>query len=182
MKQSPLMSLIAIAAIVMLFNACAPGEITNMGDLGELYNTHGQKSDALFDANGYAPPVYAQTPFVRVGLMWDAEADTLLEGRFADEAGNWTHWQTIKANWQEESAHNAHLDVEGLNKLGFQLRLVAGPPPTQLWTEGIDELGEAIIDGYDGDLRSSSAALTSYAAPSDLVKPRSAWGARPPAC
>ena len=182
MKQQELMTMMVIVSLGVLLNACAPGEITTMGDLGELYNTHGQKADALFDANGYAAPVFAQSPFVRVGLMWDAQEDTLLEGRFADEAGNWTRWQSINANWQEDLAHNAHLDVEGMNKLGFQLRLVAGPPPSRLWTEGIDELGEAIVDGYDDDMRSSSAALVAYAAPSDLVNSRSVWGARQPAC
>ncbi|MFC1655181.1 hypothetical protein ACFL2F_05180, partial [Myxococcota bacterium] len=131
-----------------------------------------------FDADGLAPMTYSEQAFLRVGFMWDAEESCLLEGRLLDPSGRWSDFEPIEARWSEGVARTGHLDAHGL-AVGFQLRLSAGPEPTHLVAEAIEQIGEPFIpSAADEPYRNIKQAL----APSSLVNSRSAWGARSPAC
>lgn len=157
---------------------CMDNRPTGALEPEELYNTSGITRGSLFDEEGLAPVTYSDQAFLRVGFMWDAEESCRLEGRLLGLSGRWSDWKPIQTRWSEGVARTGHLDAQGL-AVGFQLRISAGPEPTHLVAEAIEGIGEPIVPpAADGRYRDIKQAL----APASLVNPRSAWGARSPAC
>ncbi len=181
MKTPANRNFLRILAVLSSMSLAACIQPTQTGALEEdqLYNTNGlQAGHKLFDSDGLAQAASTASPFVRVGLMWDAPKDTVLEGRFGDGEENWSDWMPIEAYWSEEGAHAGHLNAPENTSQIFQLRVLAGPAPSYLFAEGIDLVAEAIVveavEGY--------GQLEQALAPSSLVNSRSSWGARSPSC
>lgn len=172
--------LLALFVLVGLLGVwgCRDNRPTGALEPEELYNTAGILNQSLFDEDGLAPVTYSQQAFSRVGFMWDAEDSCLLEGRLQDLSGRWSDWKPLEARWSEGVARTGHLEVNGW-AVGFQLRWSAGPAPTHLVAEAIEQIGEPVVPpAADQPYRNLQQAL----APSGLVNSRSAWGARSPAC
>ena len=117
--MKPIRSLAAVVATTLVVG-CASDPSVGTGEPGTLYDTNTVPVTELFSADGVAPPVFQDAPFVRVGLMWDATGEAILEGRTADADGVWSSWQDIVETWSEEIAHNGYLDAA--SAYGFQLR------------------------------------------------------------
>jgi len=167
--------------VLFLAGACGPEGITGAIEESEFYNTMGLGLSGLFDPDGLAPVAYAVQPFVRVGLMWDAEEGCRLEGRLLFVNGRWSDWYAIEPRWSEGAARTGYLDVPGQGEpTAFQIRHLSGPAPTYLMAEGIGTVGEAAEPQIETP--SGLASLGQALAPVNLVHPRSDWGARPPAC
>ncbi|MBN2498860.1 MAG: N-acetylmuramoyl-L-alanine amidase, partial [Deltaproteobacteria bacterium] len=166
----------------LALSGCGPG-LTGASEPGELYNTAGLDGTALFDAGGLAPAV-AAAPFVRLGLMWDAPSRTVLECRLADGSGRWSGWLPVEARWTLGMAHNGYLDAPDGVATGMQLRLAAGPAPSYLMAEAIEEIGEGSPPESSGHLAGAEGLATTAQAlgPSWLVHPKSDWGGRAPVC
>jgi uncharacterized protein (TIGR03382 family) len=166
---------------------CGPLGPTGAMEETELYNSAGLQGRPLFDPLGMAVVSMAERPFVRVGLMWDAEAGTALEGRVMDAEGRWGEWRPIEAYWQEGVAHAGHLDVQSGLGHGFQLRLADGSEPSHVVAEAIERLGEWSAGELPQEPEGASpegtyGTLAQALAPSSLVRPRADWGARAPRC
>ena len=171
-------AIIIQAIATALFCACGANFGTGAIEEEELYNTLGLNGAPLFDEQGLAPQAFAPEAFRRAGVMWDADDGCVLEARVMDSNGRWSDWAPLVASWSEGIAHNGYVEL-GERGVAFQLRHVSGPRPFYLLAEAIGEVGEAPAGGGDeGPYGTIEQAL----APSNLVHPRSDWGARAPAC
>ncbi len=79
------------------------------------------------DGTTLAPPVTADGPFDRIGLMFDAPEGTRVEVRVARESGPYGQWQPLIVTWREKSAQVAHADV-GADHRRWQLRFPGARP------------------------------------------------------
>lgn len=172
--------LVTALALVLAVAGCTPEGATGALEEGELYNTQGLLELPLFDERGLAPPSSFSSPYVRVGFIWDAEEGCRLEGRFLFADSSWSEWYELRAHWSEGIAHAGHIDVPGaVRPEGFQLRHLAGPAPSFLLAEGIEQVGE--VAEPELAPRQGLASQGQALAPASLVHPRSDWGARSPA-
>ena len=143
-----------------------------MADDQQLYNTI-STSGPLFDNMGLAPIITTGDAFIRVGLLWDSEDETTLQGRFKDVNGRWSSWYTVMMTWSEGTARVGHLDVAGAAARSFQLRLASGPEPDYLMAESIERLGEERVP-YSLERPEHASRFL----PNNLVRPRDEWDAR----
>ena len=175
-------TLVSLSFLTVLWG-CGPAGPTGAMEPEQLFNSAGLEGLSLFDADGVTVPAYSPNPFIRVGLMWDAEAGTELQGRVLDERGIWGRWETILPYFEEDLAHAGHLDVENGLGLGFQLRLSNGAEPLHVVVEAIERVGEPdAVPIAATETEGGFGELSQALAPSSLVHPRSDWGARAPQC
>ncbi|MBN2494587.1 MAG: N-acetylmuramoyl-L-alanine amidase, partial [Deltaproteobacteria bacterium] len=171
------------AAIVwawILVVGCSPDGPTGALDTEDLYNSEGLDGRSIFDADGLAPPAYAEQTFIRAGLMWDVQEGTLLEGRTLLD-GAWSPWEPIEPRWSEGIARTGHVNVPD-GAQGLQLRIADGPEPSFLWAEGIARFGEESKDIAADVEEDGLDTIEQPLAPASIVHPRSSWGARSPNC
>jgi MYXO-CTERM domain-containing protein len=159
------------------FAASSCGQTEGLAlDHGQLYLSLSAVPDQLFDGSKTARVARAAHDFVRVGLMWDANRTTRLEGRVGKD-GDWSAWMPIEPHFNEGIHYVGHLDVLPERKADrFQLRIVSGPAPSYLEVDAIDQLPKRVRSAQPSwSLFSGGGAVPG-------VQSRSAWGARAPAC
>lgn len=126
-------------------------------------------------------PLAADEPFNRAGVRFDAPGDFIVEGRSSQDGGEtWTEWQALEITFQEEIAHNAHLDVpEGSTH--FELRMMT---PIDEWMSFlVVELFEYVAPVRDeAPLLEDTAKAEQGLVSSSVYVSRGAWGARTTYC
>ncbi len=180
-RNRPLAIALVLASLSgLLAAACTQQQLTGAMEEEELYNTNGVEPAVLF-ADAVAPVAVAAHPFVRVGLMWDAQDTTRLQGRIQRADGSWSAWRDIEPRFSEDGFHTSHLDLQRGQGQAFQLRLAAGPPPAFLLVEAIDQVGEP-QPALPAQPAERFGKLKQALAPASLVHRRADWGARAPRC
>jgi hypothetical protein len=144
------------------------------------------EGESIRDELQLSPVREAPAPFVRLGLMWDAPAGSVLEARTSADGAGWSEWRPVTvhaADGEGILGHVGELVVEGGEAFHYQLR-AGGVLPSFLVIEFIEhrradmaEVGGVAV--AEPGIGSTRQAL-SYGGVA--VNPRSTWNARAPKC
>ena len=194
---------VGIAAAAINFAACSAE--TNEDEVDDhaigVRTFEGDDLATLFGSDGTTAPMAFELGFRRVGLLWDATADGVLELRTSADGVSWTAWTAPQVVSSEEGAHAGHVDAitvgpDGSTDLDataalIQLRLVAGQPrPTFLVIEPLADIPavfdpdqvapDTAVDGGDDGALFSAVRGTPIGG--IRIYSRADWGGRAPRC
>jgi hypothetical protein len=156
----------------------------------------------LTDFLAAGAPVQVEPGFRRVGFMWDAVEDGVLEVRTSADGTTWSEWAAPALVTVEEIAHGGHLDAIAVGPDGstdddpvvtwYQVRVAAGrTAPTFLVIEPLadipadadpDESVPDTMDTDDGDPGPTFSVVRSTPIGGIRIYSRADWNARAPRC
>jgi hypothetical protein len=186
-----------LIAMVMVTAACASegGPIETEADDDRHPATRafeGAELTADLDGAGVSAAMMAEEPFTRLGLMWDATDDAVLEVRVSADGVSWSAWSEPELSQVEEIARVGWVDPDGGEATWWQYRIPPGAtPPTFVAFEPIAER-PLPIDGVqpiddaeeDGEVALDTAAISTLSTPIGTLRvhSRKDWGGRAPRC
>jgi len=167
-----------ILASICAISACTVGESTEPFDDVEqgLVVLEGKQ---LADELVTSPIHISPTPFMRLGLLYDADNPADLELSTSSDGETWSAWQAPLVH---------HTEVEGVSNVVGQIELPADATAKYFRVRGradsvgfvrIEMLGYRMAENMEGGGEVGTAELVVGNMP---VHTRSEWGARSPAC
>ena len=191
-----------LALILVLACACGEDAVDRDDDHSvDRLVVEGDEIGALLGAGGVSAPIHSTTGFRRLGVLWDATEENVLEIRTSIDNQTWTEWRTPEMVAVDMIAHTGHVDaitvaadVGSVDSdplaLHYQLRVPAGRAmPTFITVEPLADIPVRLPDDADfaqveaqeeiGELEAVNRAT-----PIGTVKvySRADWGAKPPRC
>ncbi len=189
-------ALLALVGAVAAGCTAADGQLPELDD-GVAETAASDESDVIFgaaDLSAFAPvdgfaqsgvlttPSGATRSGFLVDLWEDVKAPVSLEVRGISDDGSTTAWIPAEVTWQEETHAVARAELPGLfTATQIRLPIEQAPLVENLIYGAVVPTPEETASADDGSgLGHTAQALTSDF--SDLVQPRSAWGARATKC
>jgi hypothetical protein len=177
---------VSIGALVVLVSAlgagCVTVEVPGRGHEDVEIGTLVLEGDALADELALSPVREAPEPFVRLGLIWDADGGAALEVSASVDGETWTDWaEPVVHHVEVEHTSNfvGQIELDGEAPARFyRLRSGSGPLATFLRIELMaSAMSESVEDG-SGAPPASAPRLVGDAD----VHARADWGARAASC
>ncbi|MDQ3299510.1 MAG: peptidoglycan recognition protein [Myxococcota bacterium] len=191
-------------ALALIF-ACACGEDTTDPDVddhpADRLVLEGPEITDLLGPDGVTEALPSTDGFRRLGLLWDATEEHVLEVRSSVDGTTWTAWAAPEVVSVEMLAHAGHVDAVAIvpeagsmadDPLArwYQLRVPAGrATPTFLVIEPLPDIParlppDEVFAAEDAADEVTEIAAVNRATPIGTVKvhSRADWGARAPRC
>jgi hypothetical protein len=190
-------------AVVLLF-ACACSEDAVDRDDDHAVDrlvVEGDAIAALFGADGVSDPIHSTEGFRRLGVLWDATEENVLELRTSIDGTTWTEWRAPSMVSLEMIAHAGHVDAITVAAdagsidtdplaLHYQLRVPAGrATPTFITVEPLADIPARVPDDTtfaDLDAQEEIGEIAAVSRPTPIgavtIHTRADWGAKPPRC
>ncbi|MDQ3335418.1 MAG: N-acetylmuramoyl-L-alanine amidase [Myxococcota bacterium] len=184
--------------------ACACGEEATDRDDDHSVDRLVVEGDAvaeLFGSDGVSDPIHSTIGFRRLGVLWDATEENVLELRTSLDGNTWTDWRTPEMVLVEMIAHAGHVDaitvatdVGSIDTdalaLHYQLRVPAGrATPTFITVEPLVDIPARLPDDTDFaelDAADEVGELAAVNRPTPIgtikIHSRADWGAKAPRC
>ena len=191
-------------AFAFLILACACGEDAADRDDDHSVDRLVVEGDAvtdLFGPDGTSDAIRTTTGFRRLGVLWDATEENVLELRTSLDGATWTEWRTPEMVSVEMIAHAGHVDAitvatevgsseDDPLALHFQLRVPAGRvAPTFITVEPLADIPARLPDDTEFaelDAVEEVGEIYSVSRPTPIgavkIYTRADWGAKPPRC
>ena len=194
-------------AVLILASACGEDAADHDDDHSvDRLVVEGDGITDLFGPDGISDPIRTTEGFRRLGVLWDATEENVLELRTSLDGTTWTDWRTPEMVSVEMIAHAGHVDaITVAADLGsddtdplarqLQLRVPAGRvAPTFITVEPLADIPARVPDDTDfaaidaaeevGEIQSSagprrSARSRSTRAPTGVRSRRAATRGRP---
>lgn len=177
----------SLAFVLLVVSSCVNVlDVNEAGDAAPLFVAEGDDLLDSFaagdDGNDDARLTHviaARGAFSRIGLRFDAQGPVAIDARVSRDGGaSFAGWREATVTFAEGAANNAFVDVDTAGATHLQLRFVA-PVESQLTFLAVDAFDkDAERDSADVD----PAGNAEQGLAGDLVRPRSAWGARTRNC
>ena len=190
-------------AFVLLLCACGGDETANRDDdhAVDRLVLEGQEIADTLGADNVSEPIRSTTGFRRLGLLWDATEEGVLEIRTSIDGQTWSEWQTPQMVSVEMIAHGGHVDAITVAPdvgsteadalaMHYQLRVPEGRVlPTFIVVEPLVDIPARIPDDpsfAELDEAEEVGELEAVSRPTPIgavvVHSRKDWGARAPRC
>jgi hypothetical protein len=185
---------------LLLVCACSssdPIDVDGDNPVGSL-SLEGQEVADLLGPDSVSEALQTDSGFRRLGLLWDATAEHVLQVRTSVDGATWTEWTEPTLVSLEEIAHAGHVDAFDLGVDGsldsdplahfYQLRVTdASPLPTFLVVQPLVDIPSTREPAYTAILEEAEpdeieSVVRSTPIGSIRIYSRADWGARPPRC
>jgi hypothetical protein len=189
----------ASIAFALVITGCDSAEDGDIDDHGAGWQS--LEGDEVATYLAQSPQVEVAPGFRRVGFLWDATEDGVLEVRTSLDGATWSEWAAPTVVTAEDIAHGGHVDAIPVGADGstdddpvahwYQLRLAAGHVvPTFVVIEPLADIPaaidptESVPDTADADEADPStySFVLSTGIGGLRVMSRADWGARAPRC